>query len=49
MIVMLFYLLCHSRVNLVLWASQALLGLVVPLVLWVALELTVLLVKLVVM
>lgn len=48
-LMMLFYLLCHSRVNLVLWASQALLGPVVRLVLWVALELMVPLVKLVVM
>lgn len=49
MIVMWFYRLCCSRVNLVLWASQVLLGPVVPLVLWVALELMVPLVKLVVM
>jgi hypothetical protein len=48
-IVMSFYVLCHSRVNLVLWASQALLVPVVPLVLWAALELMVPLVKLVVM
>lgn len=43
------YLLCHSRVNLVLWALQALLGPVVPLVLWAVLELMVPLVKPVVM
>jgi hypothetical protein len=46
---MLFHLLCLFRANLVLWASQALLEPVVPLVLWGVLESMVLLVKLVVM
>lgn len=46
---LLFYLLDLFRVSLVLWALQALLGPVVPLVMWAVLESTVLLEKLVAM